>query len=240
MMIKYIDTKVILIASTKHSPNKIRARHIIGNYGESYAIKISKSTFNRIKKIYNRRNENYGYLYSHLNPTKCKGKTPADFRGCFTRGSTGDYLDQQHLNDMFDQTIIDMNIQVLDKLSDTQAHEFCDRTYEDIGTNKRHLGFLIDKIKESELSFENQYTKDQTKLVKELKKEFTDPNYKLDINILAECISDGINSNIDFEIIIGTDHFNQDKSIRKIYTAIKRATNQNYSDLIIPLYRAYG
>lgn len=40
-------------------------------------------------------------------------------------------------------------------------------------------------------------------------KEFKEPKYKLDLIIFAECIADGMNGNLDFEMIIDTEHFIQ-------------------------------
>lgn len=240
MIIKYVDAKVILCAVTKYSPNKIRAGHIIGGFGEAYALKISKSLFERIVEIHERRKNNYTNLNLHLNPSCCEEKRPVDFRGHIMTGSTGDYLDQQHLNDMFDQIIIEMDIECLDKFSADTAHEFCDKAYDAMGTNKRRLGLIIRRLIEDELVFENEYQKDEKKLIKEFRKAFKEPQYKLDLIIFAECIADGMNSNLDFEMIIDTEHFIQSKELRKLYTAIKRVYGHSYKDLIVPLSQAYG
>lgn len=241
MIIKYIDTKVILCAVTKYSPYKTRATQIIGGFGEAYALRISKTIFENIKNIHKKRYDTYKYIFSKMNLKSCLGKRPADFYSLFKRGETSrDYLDRQHLIDMYDQIIIDMGIEDLEVLNEQSAKVFCDKTYEAIGSNKRHLGFIIDSFEENELIFENEYISDEKKLLREFKKEFKDPKYKLDLKVFAECIADGMNSNMDFEMIISSNFFQQDKEIRKIHTAIKRVYKQYYNDLIIPLYEAYG
>jgi len=241
---KYIDTSIVLCASTKYVDYKKTAKRIIYGgitSGSTYILKISDLTFERLEKIYKRRKKIYHDHFSKVTINKCKGKTPADFMCCFTKGSTMDHLDDNQLVDMYDKILEDIHMYPTDKFDGNTAEQFCEMVYSALGHSKVDLKLLMNRInEEEEIIFTNEYEKDRNKIFVKLKKIINEKKYKIDIRIFSDYIAHGINGGMDFEIITADPFFSTPEESEKINNVIKKYYGRNYENIIVPIYNAHG
>lgn len=241
MNTKYIDTSVLLCATMKYSGHRGRAYSIIYDGIRGNSIKISNTTFERLYKIYNRRKIIFKDSFSDITIKKCIGKTPADFRTCFTKGSTRDHLDDEQLTDIFDDIVRDyLDMFPTNIFSNQKSDQFCDKVYDVLGYNKYDLNLLIGRLQESEVIFSNDFKKEEQKIYEIFKKSIKETRYKIDIKILSEYIAHGINSGMDFEIVTADQNFLESTRLEKINNIIKKEYGPSYDNIIIPIHMAYG
>jgi hypothetical protein len=244
MYTKYVDTKVILTACTKYTDYKSHAEQIIGGgiggLNNIYNLKIPISVYERIRSIHLRRKNNYGSLYGVIDEQSCIGRMPEDFKGSFTKGSTNDYCDDDHLATMYEQIIDGIPIHPIEKFDEKTAKEFCYRVYSSLRSNSVRLGLIIKMLSEEEIIFQDDDPGQTKKLYTEIMKGIDDHRYKKDVQILSECIVNGINSGIEFDLIVAEPFFYNEHELRKVYTCIKRVFKHPYNDFIFPLYQSFG
>ena len=243
MYIRYLSPDIVLCAATSYTDFRIRAKKIItGGLGDgsTYALKISETSFNLIKKIYKRRKDNYSFLFSCLSPEKCLCKKPIDFKHCFTRESIGYKFDDDHLDEAYEKIIIDMDMEPCSEFGNETALDFYLRTFRSFEHNKVRLRLLMQQFIENELIFKNESIKNIKILYKELRVQINDNTYKKELMNFSECIVDGIESGMDFEIITTDPYFTDDRKLKKIMRGIGRIYGNDYNGCIVPLYDAYG
>ena len=234
---------MVLCASTKHTDYRIRARKIItgGLFEKStYTLKVSDVSAERLNKIFNRRKDNYSYLFTCLSPEKCLGKTPNDFIHCFTRGSLADHVDDNHMKELFSMLLFEMDIDETHIFDEETSEKFYLTVLRTIEYNKTRLGLLIKQIEDEELIFGCDFEKDTWSLHKKLKSVINDNKVKTDILNYSICIIDGIKNNMDFEIITADSYFTDSRKLKKIHNVVTKLYGNEYDTCIKPLYEAYG
>ena len=115
---RYIGCSVILASATKGIPYRERAMKLVGG-----DFRAHSSVTTQIKRFRDRRNIIYAKVIGNLCDGDCSvmvGKTPLDWKTCFTVGGTNSPMDNAWAEQLFDC--------ILDAVGIGPAHEFTRKT----------------------------------------------------------------------------------------------------------------
>src|SRR5688572_28318148 len=121
---RYVGGSVILCSSTKCAPYRERAARLILE-----KFLAHEDVFKQVDGFHRRRNQVSKVVMSKLYADEAiqemVGKTPFDYRTCFTMGGSADQpLDNEALEDLFDCILSVLNMEPLDVFTAETADRF--------------------------------------------------------------------------------------------------------------------
>jgi hypothetical protein len=214
-----------------HSSFKNRAYKLVGG-----DFQTPESVRTMVKKIHKRRGEVINpKLFSSLRIEDLVGKTPFDFKDCFTVGSTGYHADDQCLENLYDNLLDDIGMYDMDKFDEEKAREFKFKVYRAMRHSRVHLGAVIDRLKEGQLVFPEEHKNETRRLVRAMKKRLNEPKYKFETETISKCVVHGVRSGLDFVVVCGEPEIMEVRKLKKIIGVLKKVYGRDSGDLVKPI-----
>lgn len=224
---RYIGCSVVLCASSKFAPYRQRAVQLIADDFRAHSeVREHVAVFKKRRGLVYAKI--ISALYSADDAQVMVGKTPADYRTCFTVGGSADHpMDNQALEGLFDCILDSLGLEPTSVFDKQTGESFRKEAVSAIRQNKLQLGFALNELEKEERQFDLADDEGGEKLYKKLR--VVVPNDRLlkdEIREMAYSVAHAASNGIDAVYITSEDDIGKRTVLKKIGNVVSQVLRQ--------------